>query len=67
MTGDTPMNYITQWRILQAKELLKETQKTVGEIASDVGYQSEAAFNRVLKKRVNQTPLKYRKAEVLVS
>ncbi len=60
--GDTPLNYITQWRILQAKELLKESNKSVGEVAEEVGYQSEAAFNRVFKKRVLQTPLKYKKS-----
>jgi len=62
---DTPMSYLTQWRILQAQELLKETEKPVGEIAEEVGYLSEAAFSRVFKKRVAQTPLKYRKGEIL--
>jgi len=62
LTGDTPLNYITQWRILHAQELLKESNKSVGEIAEMVGYQSEAAFNRVFKKRVTQTPLKYRQS-----
>jgi AraC-like DNA-binding protein len=60
LTGETPLNYLTQWRILQAKQLLIETNKSVGEIAEDVGYQSEAAFNRVFKKRVELTPLKFR-------
>lgn len=60
LVGDTPLNYITQWRVLQAQQLLKESNKTVGEVARDVGYQSEAAFNRVFKKRVEQTPLKYK-------
>jgi len=62
LIGETPLTYITQWRVLQAKELLKESNKSVGEIAEEVGYQSEAAFNRVFKKRVAQTPLKYRKS-----
>ena len=62
LVGETPLNYITQWRILQAKELLQESNKSVGEIAEEVGYMSEAAFNRVFKKRVTQTPLKYRQA-----
>jgi len=62
LLGETPLVYITNWRILQAKELLSSSHKTVGEIAMAVGYQSEAAFNRVFKKRVLQTPLKYRQA-----
>ena len=60
LIGDTPFNYVTQWRILQAKELLAESNLPVGEIAEQVGYQSEAAFNRVFKKNVEQTPLKFR-------
>ena len=60
LVGETPFYYLTQWRILQAKELLTESQLSVGAIAAEVGYQSEAAFNRVFKKRVEQTPLKFR-------
>jgi len=66
LTGETPFNYITQWRLLKAKELLEESSLSVGEIAEQVGYQSEAAFNRVFKKRISQTPLKYRQS-ILVS
>lgn len=62
LVGDTPLTYITNWRILQAKELLKESTQSVGEIAEKVGYQSEAAFNRVFKKLVALTPLRYRQA-----
>ena len=64
MMGETPLNYITQWRMLLAKELLKESNQSVGEIATKVGYQSEAAFNRVFKKRAEITPLKFRQAFV---
>lgn len=60
LTGQTPFNYITQWRLLQAKELLISSRFSVGEIAEQVGYQSEAAFNRIFKKRVSKTPLKFR-------
>ena len=49
LIGETPLNYITNWRILRAKELLNESRESVGEIAEKVGYQSEAAFNRVFK------------------
>ncbi len=66
LTRETPFNYITQWRVLMAKELLEESSLSVGEIAEQVGYQSEAAFNRVFKKKVSQTPLKFRQS-VLVS
>ncbi|MGI9551203.1 MAG: AraC family transcriptional regulator [Aurantibacter sp.] len=62
LIGDTPMGYITKWRIIEAKRLLKESDRSVGEIAEKVGYKSEAAFNRVFKKQVALTPLKFRKS-----
>lgn len=65
LTGETPFNYITQWRLLLAKELLKSSRFSVGEIAEQVGYQSEAAFNRIFKKRVSQTPLKFRQSALV--
>jgi len=65
LVGQTPFNYITQWRVLRAKELLEESKLSVGEIAEEVGYRSEAAFNRVFKKRVLVTPLKFRQGVVL--
>ena len=65
LIGQTPFSYITQWRLLKAKELLKESALTVGEIAEKIGYQSEAAFNRVFKKRVNKTPLKFRQSALI--
>ncbi|MFT5893088.1 MAG: AraC-like DNA-binding protein [Dokdonia sp.] len=60
LTGETPFHYMTQWRLLKAKELLEESSLSVREVAEQVGYQSEAAFNRIFKKRVSQTPLKFR-------
>ena len=60
LIGETPLNYITVWRIIKAKELLKQSKKTIGEIAEGVGYKSEASFSRIFKKRVSLSPLKYR-------
>lgn len=65
LINQTPLTYMTNWRMLQAKELLTESKKSVGEIAGKVGYQSEAAFNRVFKKNTSQTPLKYRQSALI--
>ena len=62
LTGETPFNYIRQWRLIKAQELLRETTLSVGVIADQVGYNSEAAFNRVFKKVVTLTPLKFRQS-----
>lgn len=61
LAGETPLNYLTNWRILKAKEFLLDTKKNVLEIAGDVGYQSESAFNRVFKAKVGVTPAGWRR------
>lgn len=63
LTGETPMNYVVQWRMLKASELLKTTNHSVSEVAEAVGYSAEAAFIRIFKKRTKYTPLKYRMAK----
>ena len=65
MVGETPLSYLTNWRIIKAKELLSKTKGNISEVAMDVGYQSEAAFNRVFKKKVSQTPANFRRANVI--
>jgi transcriptional regulator GlxA family with amidase domain len=62
LLGNTPLRYLTQWRMIKAKALLTESNAPVGQIAEDVGYSSEAAFNRALKKMELMTPLKYRQS-----
>lgn len=57
----TPLNYVTQWRMQIAKQLLADTSAAIIEIAGDVGYQSEAAFGRVFKKHFSVAPATYRR------
>ncbi len=62
MVGSTPMEYVTQWRILKAKELLMKTQEPISKVAEQVGYSSEASFNRAFKRLAKATPLVFRKS-----
>jgi AraC-like DNA-binding protein/mannose-6-phosphate isomerase-like protein (cupin superfamily) len=64
MIGETPLTYLTNWRIIKAKELLLTTKGNISGVAMDVGYQSEAAFNRIFKKKTSQTPASFRRAKV---
>lgn len=52
----TPMDYIRQRRLLQARKLLKATDLAIGEIASRVGYSSQSAFSAALLKAFGRTP-----------
>lgn len=60
-TGKTVFHYLTEKRIEKAKELLLSTDKSVTEIALEVGYSDYNYFIRVFKRLVGDTPLQYRK------
>lgn len=59
--GQTPMHYLTFWRMQQARKLLTETHLGTAAIAERVGYQSEAAFSKAFKKVVGMGPGAYRR------
>lgn len=45
-----PMQYVTQWRVSVAEQLLRDRQQSVACIAEQMGYSSEAAFRRLFKR-----------------
>jgi AraC-like DNA-binding protein len=55
-----PMAYLTRWRLELAARSLERTSRGVAEIAAEVGYESEAAFNRAFKREFGQPPGRYR-------
>lgn len=61
LTGYTPMNYVTLWRIQKAQRLLLENEGSVDWIAQEVGYESVAAFSRTFKKIAGQGPGAFRR------
>jgi len=58
--GITPYEYIQQLRIDDAKRLLNTTNKTVSEIAFEVGFESISQFNRTFKKITKVSPSQYK-------
>lgn len=62
LVGETPMQYLTTWRMQLARSLLGETNLSTAAIAERVGYLSEAAFSRAFKKAVGKGPGAYRRA-----
>ena len=60
LLGRPPIDYVTSWRIQLAAERLRGTEAGIGKIASDVGYESEAAFNRAFKRVTGITPGRWR-------
>ena len=59
--SEPPMTYLTRWRLQLAARSLTRTPKGVAEIASEVGYESEAAFNRAFKREFGLPPARYRR------
>jgi transcriptional regulator GlxA family with amidase domain len=54
------MAYLTRWRLQLAAESLQKTSRGVADIATDIGYQSEAAFSRAFRREFGQPPGRYR-------
>lgn len=58
--GETPMAYLTSWRLQLGAQMLSSTNHSVAQIAGDVGYESEAAFNRAFKRAFELPPARFR-------
>jgi AraC-like DNA-binding protein len=58
--GITPLDYLTDWRMSLAQNLLKQG-KPIKSVAAAVGYQSQAALTRVFIKRVGSLPSEWAK------
>ena len=58
--SDTPMGYLTRWRLQLAAQLLTSTSKSVAEVAGEVGYESEPSFNRAFKREFSLPPARFR-------
>lgn len=61
LMSQTPNSYITQWRMQLARSMLEQSNRSILDIAIEVGYGSEAAFGRVFKKHFNLAPATYRR------
>lgn len=61
LLSEPPITYLTRWRLQLAARALLGTPKGVAEIAAEVGYESEAAFNRAFKREFKLPPARYRR------
>jgi AraC-like DNA-binding protein len=60
LVGETPLEYLTRWRMQRAAGLLESDDVPLKEIVASSGYTSEAAFRTVFKKWVGESPGSYR-------
>ena len=62
-TGLSPIDYVINTRLDQAKILLARTAMTVEEIAYEVGYQSSNSLINLFNQKLGFSPKEYRKLE----
>ena len=58
--NQSPMAYLTRWRLQLGAQMLASTSHSVAQIAAEVGYESEAAFNRAFKRDFTVPPARFR-------
>jgi AraC-like DNA-binding protein len=61
LTGDTPSLLLNRFRVRQSQLSLKNSDKTITEIAFDAGFGSSQYFSRIFKNLVGTTPSQYRR------
>lgn len=54
--GDSPMEYLTRWRMLLAEEKLANSGDSISGIARSLGYESPSAFTKAFKKVIGRSP-----------
>jgi ABC-type glycerol-3-phosphate transport system substrate-binding protein/AraC-like DNA-binding protein len=61
-TGVTPLKFLTDMRIEQAKELFQNTQLNVSEVSQRLGFKNTHHFSKVFRKVAQRSPSDFRKA-----
>jgi AraC-like DNA-binding protein len=62
LVGVPPMSYLAAWRMHVAAQALRESRRSIAQIAAVVGYESEAAFARAFKREMGASPGAYRRS-----
>lgn len=63
MVGVSPMQYLTQWRMLLAANLLRSSNSSLLRIAEEVGYQTDTAFSRAFRREYGAPPAAWRRGQ----
>jgi AraC family transcriptional regulator, alkane utilization regulator len=67
LVGEPPSQYLTRWRMQRASQILQLGHMTLYEVASLVGYESEASFSKAFKQWMGQSPGAYRQANAAMT
>jgi transcriptional regulator GlxA family with amidase domain len=64
--GQTPLEYLTQWRMYKAGAMIRSNTTSFSEVAPAVGYESESSFSRVFRREMGVAPREYRRKYALL-
>src|SRR5262245_25342975 len=63
LVGSSPMQYLTQWRMMLAANLLRSGNAPMTRIAEGVGYQTDTAFIRAFRREFGAPPATWRRTQ----
>jgi AraC-like DNA-binding protein len=64
LIGSSPIQYLTQWRMLLACNLLARSNAPLARIAHDVGYHTDTAFSRAFRREFGAPPAAWRRSRL---
>ena len=64
--GQTPLEYLTRWRMHKAGGMIRSNNTSFSEVASAIGYGSESSFSRVFRREMGVAPREYRRKSALL-
>jgi AraC-like DNA-binding protein len=67
MAEETPLEYLTNWRMQKATALLRKRDRKLFDVAKSVGYDSEAAFSKAFKRIFGRAPSEYQRMDAPAS
>ncbi len=65
LVGQSPMQYLTQWRMLLASNLLRRSNVPLAQVAEEVGYLTDTAFSRAFRREFGLPPAAWRKSRLI--
>jgi len=62
LMSESPLEYLTRWRMYRGTSLLRESDRKLSDVAQAVGYDSDGAFHKAFKRVLGVAPGEYRRA-----
>ena len=62
LLSESPLEYLTRWRMYRGSDLLRESDRKLADVAQAVGYDSDGAFHKAFKRVLGIAPGEYRRS-----